>query len=483
MEETRAIDQEFQADIDQLSAVLEREVLLNLEILNALKDAVAVLPEMTSERFAVLTRPILERSPAIKAFAWAPLVLHDDVHAFILRQRNEFVNFVILEVFGTGLRLAQERPWYVPIQFIEPLSANRSALGYDLASEPLRLSALLAARDSGNIAATAGIRLVQETDNQKGFLVFAPLYHIPEGAQALSEGVYHYGFMNGVFRIGELVDQAIGGELHEDILFEVYDRSGSQSVLLFSTDKSPDQSWHTQGKYRSAVFDIAGRNWVVEAVPSTAFYDRRRRPFPFFVSSVGIALSGLVFGYVLLSDRRNAELRDAKAKLEKISMTDSLTGLANRRQFDAYLELEYRRAVRQGTALTLVMLDIDQFKEFNDSYGHPAGDACLKRVAEALSEVVHRPADLAARYGGEEFALVLPDTADGSEVAEACRQAIEALKIPHKASVVAEVVTISAGIAMLTPQTWQQNLTDLLNRADEALYEAKESGRNQVCQA
>jgi len=482
-EESRAIDKEFQADMDQLSAVFEREVLLHLEILNALKDAVAIMPEMNSERFAVLTRRILERSPAIHAFAWAPVVRRDDVSAFTLRQRDEFVNFVIMEVVGTGLREAQERPWYVPVQYIEPLSENRAALGFDLASETLRLAALVAARDSGKIAATAGIRLVQESDNQRGFLVFAPLYRAMPGLRSLTDGVEHYGFINGVFRVGELVKQAVGDELHDDVRFEVYDRSGLEGALLYRSDDSLSQRWLDEARYHSGVFDIAGRQWVVEAVPAARFYEARRGAFPFFVSSVGVVLSGLVFAYVLMSDKKNTELREAKAKLEKISLTDALTGLANRRQFDAYLEREYRRAVRHGTALSLVMLDIDQFKEYNDQYGHPAGDACLKRVAEALREMAHRPADLVARYGGEEFALVLPETGDGADVAEACRRAVETLNIPHEASLVAEVVTISVGIAVLTPKTWHQNLHDLIHRADEALYEAKESGRNQVCQA
>ena len=482
-EESRAIEKEFRADIDQLSAVFEREVLLHLEILNALKDAVALIPEMNSERFAVLTRPILARSTAIQAFAWAPVVRHDDARAFILRQQGEFVNFVIMEVSGAGLRQAKERPWYVPVQYIEPLSENRAALGFDLASEALRLAALVSARDSGKIAATAGIRLVQEPDNQKGFLVFAPLYRAVPGLGSLADGGEHYGFINGVFRVGELVDQAIGDELHDDVLLEIYDRSGIESALLFRSQHSGDQRWHVAGRYQSDDFDIAGRKWRVEAIPSSRFFESRRGAFPFFVSSVGVVLSVLVFGYVLINDRKNKALRDAKAKLEKISMTDSLTGLANRRQFDEYLEREYRRAVRHGTALSLVMLDIDQFKEYNDQYGHPAGDACLKTVAGALRGMAHRPADLVARYGGEEFALVLPETADGSAVAESCRKTIEALQIPHESSRVANVVTISVGIAVLTPKTWHQNLHDLIHRADEALYEAKESGRNQVCQA
>lgn len=483
LEESRAIELEFKADIDQLSAVFEREVLLNLEILYALKEAVVVMPEMTSDRFGDLTRRLLERSPAIQAFAWAPVVPLEAVPSFVARQQETFVNFGIKEGSNGGLRQAQSRPWYVPVQYIEPLSQNRTALGFDLASEESRLDALLAARDTGEMAATAGIRLVQEPENQKGFLVFAPLYGAKPDKSSLREGLQHVGFINGVFRVGELVGQAIGDELGKDFLLEVYDRSDTEDVLLYSSGDSDDERWESEDRYKSATFDIGGRQWVVEAIPSKAFIERRRGGLPLFVVTAGIVLVGLVVSYFLLSARRNAELSEAKNELERISLTDSLTGLANRRHFDACLHREYRRAIRQGSALSLVMIDIDHFKEFNDEYGHPAGDKCLKQVADTLRELIHRPADLVARYGGEEFSVVLPDTADASEVADACRRAVEALEIRHETSSVADVVTISVGIAVLTPETWQQNLNDLLTRADDALYLAKEAGRNQVCRA
>ncbi|MBW7469797.1 CHASE domain-containing protein [Marinobacter sp. F4218] len=483
LEESRAIDLEFRSDIDQLSAVFEREVLLNLEILYALKEAVSVLPEMNSERFGVMTKTILERSPAIQAFAWAPMVRRSDMPAFVREQREEFVNFQIRESGASGLREAGTRDWYVPVQFIEPLSENRTALGFDLASETSRLAALLKARATGNMAATAGIRLVQEPENQRGFLVFAPLYRSPTDDPSPGSAMQHYGFINGVFRIGELVSLAIGDELTGDILLQVYDRSGQDNTLLFSSDSADDERWEAEERYTSAVFDIGGREWVVEAVPSEAFVQSRRGGFPLFVALAGITLTCLVVGYFTLSVRRNSELSEAKTKLERISLTDSLTGLANRRHFDACLEREYRRAVRQGSALSLVMIDIDHFKEYNDEYGHPAGDACLKKVADSLRKVVNRPGDLVARYGGEEFGIVLPDTESPKDVGEFCRRAVEALEIPHKASSAASVVTISVGTSTLTPETWQQNLTDLLHRADEALYQAKETGRNWVCGA
>ncbi len=191
--------------------------------------------------------------------------------------------------------------------------------------------------------------------------------------------------------------------------------------------------------------------------------------------------------------------------MPRISLTDALTGLANRRQFDAVLRKEYRRALREKTTLSLVMVDIDFFKEYNDEYGHPAGDSCLRDVGGILREVVKRPADLVARYGGEEFAIILPDTPQPETIAEACRQAVEARGIPHRLSSVAESVTISVGVAMLAPSelseselaSEQQSLKRessgeqgdqegtgpvlLVDEADNALYQAKESGRNRVC--
>ncbi len=177
----------------------------------------------------------------------------------------------------------------------------------------------------------------------------------------------------------------------------------------------------------------------------------------------------------------SAELLAANKKLERISTEDALTELANRRHFDVYLANELARARRTNQTLALVLCDVDFFKSFNDHYGHPAGDGCLKRVAGALQSGCRRPADLVARYGGEEFALVLPETelAGAVKVAETCRNAVAQLKIAHEHSSAASHVSISAGVAGQLPGM-AITAEQLIMAADEALYQAKHLGRNQV---
>ena len=151
---------------------------------------------------------------------------------------------------------------------------------------------------------------------------------------------------------------------------------------------------------------------------------------------------------------RTRELEQANQMLARFSYLDAVTGIANRRNFDDGLELEWRRLLREGGPLSLVMIDIDHFKAFNDTYGHQKGDECLKAVAEALRRALHRPGDICARYGGEEFGVILPgtDAAGAFAVAEGLRQAIEDLAVPHAGSSVAPVVTISVGVATVQPQ-------------------------------
>ena len=182
--------------------------------------------------------------------------------------------------------------------------------------------------------------------------------------------------------------------------------------------------------------------------------------------------------------------------LRQISNVDALTGVANRRRFDDALETEWRRGRRARNPLSLLMVDVDHFKLYNDRYGHPAGDACLRRVADALSKVGVRPADLVARYGGEEFALVLPDTPrSGAErVAWHCLQSVGALAIAHDASPTAPCISVSIGIACYDVESacWVEHAesspfaddathrctaSDLVHAADKALYAAKQAGR------
>jgi diguanylate cyclase (GGDEF)-like protein/PAS domain S-box-containing protein len=186
-----------------------------------------------------------------------------------------------------------------------------------------------------------------------------------------------------------------------------------------------------------------------------------------------------------ISERKKAEkkLQEAYDAVEALAVTDPLTGLANRRRFDQYLSTEWRRSMRDKQPLSLLMLDVDKFKVYNDTYGHQRGDSCLKQVAEACMDVVSRPGDLVARFGGEEFVVILPGTDnDGAmHVATEICEALSSRRLPHTGNSFG-VVTISAGCATLVPK-FGKHAPDLVEMADAALYRAKHNGRNQACNA
>jgi len=184
-----------------------------------------------------------------------------------------------------------------------------------------------------------------------------------------------------------------------------------------------------------------------------------------------------------ISERKRSEqqLREAYRAVEVQALADGLTGLANRRRFDQYIVAEWRRSTRNHQPISLLMLDVDLFKLYNDTYGHQRGDKCLKQIAEACMDVVSRPSDLVARFGGEEFVVVLPNTnSDGAlEVANEICESLRSRQLPHTSSPFG-IITISIGCATLVPQA-DRHATDLIAMADHALYSAKHYGRNQVC--
>ena len=175
------------------------------------------------------------------------------------------------------------------------------------------------------------------------------------------------------------------------------------------------------------------------------------------------------------------ELRAARLRAERLSTIDVLTGIANRRKFDDALNEEMGRAFRAQKPISVILIDVDRFKQFNDAYGHAAGDDCLAEVGEILGPFARRSGDLAARYGGEEFVLLLPDSdrEAAAHIAEEIRAAIVARAIAHESSDVAPLVTASVGVATVIP-TVGITPRSLIEAADKALYEAKRRGRNQV---
>ena len=179
--------------------------------------------------------------------------------------------------------------------------------------------------------------------------------------------------------------------------------------------------------------------------------------------------------------RTHLQLKRHTDKLESLAMIDGLTGIANRRSFDQTLEQEWRRAQRTGTWLSLIMIDIDEFKKYNDNYGHGTGDECLRLVAVTIESTMRRSGDFVGRYGGEEFVVLLPecDQEGAVEMAEKIRTKIKRLNIPHAFSQISDHITVSLGCNSMryAPDT---ECTQLFQKADQAMYQAKEQGRDRV---
>jgi len=199
--------------------------------------------------------------------------------------------------------------------------------------------------------------------------------------------------------------------------------------------------------------------------------------------SEGGVYLGRVWFFRDISERRLAEqkLQEAYHAVEALAATDALTGLANRRRFDECLASEWRRGMRQSQPLSMLLIDVDLFKSYNDAYGHVRGDSCLRILAETAVDVVVRPGDLVARFGGEEFAVILPNTtSDGArEVANLISETVYGRELTHSSNP-AGFITVSIGCGTMVP-SFGQHLLNLIELADEALYQAKRSGRNRVC--
>ncbi|MDX8385659.1 MAG: diguanylate cyclase [Gallionella sp.] len=238
-------------------------------------------------------------------------------------------------------------------------------------------------------------------------------------------------------------------------------RHGLSSKLVQALHRSPLPLFHTLG-------DSTSR--LQQSIQVIAIEDRSHNRYCL-----------LLINDVSTSVRKEQALREQAEQLRSIAYMDALTGIPNRRRLDEYLQDEIRRAARNSTTLSVIMVDVDLFKPYNDKYGHQAGDFCLQRIANALKAALQRPADLVARYGGEEFAIILPDTPlEGAKlISQNLFKHIESLAIPHEASSIVGHITLSMGISKFQSKS-QISGSILLSQADQALYQSKHDGRNRL---
>jgi len=275
------------------------------------------------------------------------------------------------------------------------------------------------------------------------------------------------------------------GELLDNIVRYVLERFPVERVSILLRDVTASAGESSSGVEMNIPIRFRDEDlgsFKIEAAAAVVFTPAMALVFESFASQVAGAIHLAKMKRDL--EQANEHLANAIETLHKISTTDSLTGAANRRQFDDTLDLEWRRAARSGTPLTLMMIDIDSFKAYNDTYGHQAGDECLRQVALALTSRFQRAGDLVARYGGEEFAVLMPgiDAGHAAAVAESLRASVEAIGIVHPSSATGQTITVSIGLATQLPER-DADSEVIVRAADEALYAAKDAGRNRVVSA
>ncbi len=301
------------------------------------------------------------------------------------------------------------------------------------------------------IAEAGGKQLQAEIDNLQLLQIFSaatdPIWVIQDDGIVIRANDAMLAFLN------KNSAEVIGVRCHE--LLD-YGLCGSQNCPLKKSRRRKTQEYDIQ---------LDGQYYLVSTAPLTTI----------------VGSYAIVAHFKNITARKVAEKsrEELNRKLTEMANIDGLTQIANRRYLDEMLQKEWGRQQRNGTPLSLILLDIDFFKKYNDRYGHSAGDDCLIRVATALKNSLCRSADLAARYGGEEFALLLPEipVAGAMAVAKRVSEMLKELAIPHLDSEVADIVTVSQGVASIVPASEATPL-DLINMADNALYRVKEQGRN-----
>lgn len=402
----------------------------------------------TEHEFDVIAEPLLEQG-ALSGTAFLQRVPDSKRAAFELRH-----DAPIHELRADGPRRARERPVYYPIVYAVSARGTLAPVGYDLGADPRREPFLRRARDRGASVATPPVPLLL---GGTGINVYRPVYRdgAPTATVAQRRAALT-GFAAGSFRIGDLAEAAIATAAEEaDVQLRI-----DGDTVLGAKGELEDAA--------TAPIHIADRTWLLVVRDP----DRPDVALPLLLAVVGISLAALL-GSLILAWSRNERMQE----LQRQASLDSLTGLKNRRRFEEDLRMAMARGRREGTTGAVLMLDLDHFKQVNDSHGHPAGDRVIEEIAEVLRHRT-RESDVLARLGGDEFAIVLPrcTQAEAQTVAESIAAAIGAHRSTDSEL---EPITASIGVAMFgdDPRT---SIESVISEADTAMYAAKDGGRDGV---
>ena len=417
-----------------------------------------------------------ERFPGIQSIGFAERVKPTAREAHMKRVRAEGLP-------DYEIRPSAERGDAFPIVFNEPFAGrNARVLGFDMYSEPTRRAAMDLARDNSDVAISGRVVLAGDAyrgtqAQQPGFVMYVPVFTKEVRTATLGERDDALaGYVFSPFRMHDLMRGILDDGVLQVLDMQVFDEPSQRESELIDTrtawrvtpaDAAPAFSRHV-------AFPMPGRFWTIQFQSRPEFDAMLQRSRPWGVLGAGIFTSVVLFFLTVA-------LVAAWNRAHHLSMRDPLTGLFNRRYLEETMVRELPRARRLGESVGVIVLDIDHFKNLNDTYGHDAGDFVLERTGELLRAAT-RNSDIACRFGGEEFAVILPGATliVARNRAEAIRAALESLTIEFEGKAIGPL-TVSAGVAAMPPHG--QDWTFTLQQADRALYTAKQSGRNKVIAA
>jgi diguanylate cyclase (GGDEF)-like protein len=496
--ETEKIDEQFRRDVDQHSATIEQVLVQHYEIVHGLANALGLLAQPEPDYFIQLCETVRRRHPVIKSLSWYWQVA-DSGRAELEQQLQQTYQRFSIKSFSNGtysdtslgksnaLSTRATAKDYMPMIAIVPGKTLGTYLGLDLYSLPDIVPGLTEAARTEQIYVSGAYQSPSREELE--FAVFYPVYH-PFPSQQETEFA---GFVSATFSIDSLLEQQMHDSLNQwAVRIEARHNPDADAKIIKT---SPSQELARGAfSYQRKINVGADRYWDLHVRPGKDYIGDQRSNTPLSALLTGLAFTGLIYylwlnqlyrthNIELLVAKRTDELSKANKRLRELSQTDALTGVANRRLFEERLQHEFLRLRRAKKFLSLMMIDVDYFKSYNDYYGHQQGDETLERIASCIADTVNRPADLVARYGGEEFIVLLPDTDESAlDLANDILDAVRQMNIPHARSRSSDRVTISIGFGFARVNLLQTP-KQLVLAADQAMYFAKASGRDCIASA
>lgn len=491
-QEQQRLHQLFELEVERALVDVELRLQQYRNWLHGLRYLMQSEQNIDALRFQDIVADMRQRDPSIVMVNFAQRVTAEQRSRYEKQQQLWAPDYRIREAladseFGATLQLAAARDSYLPLKFAEPRSLNRKLLGYDLKANQRLHKQIEAATRKNSFYLTAAFS-------------YSPMPGSPRAA-ALFLGSVENDDVSMILGLNFLLEPMLRDLLTQPSLagskIQIVDQGELRTSNVFAEEsvvyRSPNSDWRFSESnwFEKHLSELGRQRWVLRAEPGVQFFRVHRRDVPWLLPA-GMLLVTVLTLWELERRRRvqlaieeevehrTDQLGQLNRELERLSETDSLTHIANRRKFEQMLFLEWRRAQREGIPLSLLMVDVDSFKRYNDCLGHIAGDRCLVEIVAVLQDCVNRSSDLVARYGGEEFVVLLPTGGERAhDLAERCRLQVGLLGMPHPSATRRDHVTISVGVATLipTPQ-WQPQ--DLLERADAALYAAKRAGGDRV---